>query len=582
MIIQALVKRYEDTQPVPLGWKKRAVSYALNISEDGELLGVIPLEWEDTVKQGNKDKKVMRKRELVLPEPEVRASGIKAACLCDDASYIFGMDEKRGEAKLEASKELHMRILEVVDSPSARAIKAWFSTGITETTIERVKAEIPEKVLSQVVFVFHVNGKHVDYDDIAMRSAWDAQYATKNESQEEKILCLTTGKHTMPERIHGKIKLRGGQSAGSTLIGVNSESFASYGKTSKDRAADIGTYAAFAYVTALNDLLQSEKHRQFIGTDTLVYWAEDNSEAESDAFGGLLNPQAEDDFWSSPVEESESEKLNNIVEKSFNAKHFDFDDCKMSRPFYLLCLSPNAARISVRFFHVSTFGEILGNLEKHYRNLEISPDNRTKFTHLPYWAILNETTVKKESSKVAPLLGGQFLQSIIKGTPYPQTLYNAILIRIRAGEEINQTKAAIIKAVLIKNFNEEEVTTVGLNEETSRNPYVLGRLFAVLEQLQYRAQGKLNATIRDRYFASACANPSNVFPTLLKLSMHHTAKLDNPTYFEKAKGELLAKLDADAPFPTALGMDDQGRFILGYYHQKQSFFTKKEEDPNNE
>jgi len=582
MIIGALVKRYEDTQPVPQGWKKRAVSYALNLSEDGELLGVIPLEWEDTIMQGGKEKRVMRKQELVLPEPEVRSSGIKAAFICDDASYLFGMDEKRGELKFEADKELHLSILENVESPSARAIKAWFSAGVKVADVEVVQAAIPnEKVLSQALFVFHVNGKHVDYDDHTIRAAWELKYSSASEHEEDEMLCLITGKHTTPERIHGKIKLRGGQAAGSNLVSVNSDSFASYGKTMKDRAADIGKYAAFAHVTALNDLLQSEKHRQFVGTDTLVYWADDNSEPETEAVGGLLNGQradgSDDDYWYSPLEESDNDKLSDIMEKTAKAKYFDFENCDMSRKFYLLCLSPNAARVSVRFFHVSTFGEIINNLRNHYDNLRIVSDNRTKFANLPYWVILSETTVKKESGKAAPLLGGQLVQSIIKGTSYPQTLYNAILIRVRAGEEINQTKAAVIKAVLIKNFNEKEVTTVGLNEETRNKPYVLGRLFAVLEQLQYRAQGSLNSNIRDRYFASACANPNNVFPTLLKLSMHHTAKLDNPTYFEKSKGELLAKLDDASPFPSTLSMDDQGRFILGYYHQRQSFFTKKED-----
>jgi len=587
MIIGALVKRYEDTQTVLQGWKKRAVSYALNLSENGELLGVIPLEWEDTIVLGGKEKKTLRKLELVLPEPEVRSSGIKAAFLCDDASYLFGIDEKRGTAKFAADKELHLRILESVESPSAQAIKAWFSTGIKTTDTEIIQTAIPnEKVLSQALFVFHVNGKHVDYDDPDMRTAWESEYFSTSEQNEEKMLCLITGKHTTPERIHGKIKLRGGQSAGSNLVSINAESFASYGKTAKDRAADIGKYAAFAHVTALNDLLQDEKHRQFIGTDTLVYWADENSKPETKAFGELLNIPANsqeedttDDYWDIPIQESDSDKLSDIAEKVANAKYFDFDNCDMNCKFYLLCLSPNAARVSIRFFYVSTFGEIVNNLRSHYNNLKIASDNRTKFSNLPYWIILNETTatVKKESSKVAPLLGGQLIQSIIKGITYPQTLYNAMLIRIRAGEEINQTKAAVIKAVLIKNFNEKEVTTVELNKETCNKPYVLGRLFAVLEQLQYRAQGSLNSNIRDRYFASACANPNNVFPTLLKLSMHHTAKLDNATCFEKSKGELLVKLDDPNPFPSALSMGDQGRFILGYYHQKQAFFAKKEE-----
>ncbi|MCL2386371.1 MAG: type I-C CRISPR-associated protein Cas8c/Csd1 [Defluviitaleaceae bacterium] len=571
MIIQALVRRYEDTQSAPLGWKKRAVTHALNLSEEGKLIQVIPLEWEDTTSFGGKPKKVMRKRELVLPVSGVRSSGIKGAFLCDDASYMFGMDEKRGDAKFEASKDLHFSLLENVNSPSANAIKAWFDTDDRTERVEQLKIEIPnEKELEKAVFVFQVNGVNVDFDDYDIRTIWNASYSKVDENQGEKIRCLVTGKLDAPERIHEKVKLRGGQSAGSNLVSANAESFTSYSKTKDDRAADIGKYAAFAHVTALNDLLQNEKHRKWIGGDTLVYWAETNSEPEAEAFGDWLDFQ--------PTEE-DSDKLSAAMENMATAKHFNFNNCNMSQPFYLLCLSPNAARASVRFFHSDTFGNIMDNLREHYRHLEIVSDNMTKFQYLPFWVILSETTVTKEAGKATPLLGGQLMHSILKGTKYPQTLYNAILTRIRAGEQINQTKAAVIKAVLIKNFKETEVTKVNLNDETSNKPYVLGRLFSVLEQLQNRASDwKLSATIRDKYFASACANPSNVFPTILKLSMHHAAKLENSTFYESLKGKLLSKLEAENPFPTTLGLEDQGKFILGYYHQKQSFFTKNDQN----
>jgi len=575
MILQALVKRYEDTKTVPLGWKKRAVSYALDISEDGKLLGVLPLEEEVERQIGGKLKKIMQKREFILPEPPVRSSGIKEAFLCDDASYLFGMDEKRGKEKFEANKKLHHHALENFNCPVSNAIKAWFSAGITGEFEQYIGKIIPEKEISKASFVFQINGEFADYKNINMRNAWNAHSSVAEENQNERIRCLVTNKLDTPERIHGKIKLRGGQSAGSNLISINAESFASYGKTASDRAADIGKYAAFAHVTALNDLLNDEKQRKFIGGDTLVYWTEENSRVEIETFNN---------YWDIQPTENDSEKLTTIIEKIANIRHFDIEGCKMERPFYLLCLSPNAARISVRFFYTATFGEIINNLMNHYRNMDIVGDNIRKFTHLPHWIILNETTsVPKESKKVTPLLGGQFVKSILSGTPYPQTLYNAILVRIRSGEEINKTKAAVIKAVLIKNYNEVEVTKVSLNKQTSNKPYVLGRLFAVLEQLQYKAAGGgLNATIRDKYFASACANPSSVFPTLLKLSMHHAAKLDNSVFFEKLKGELLAKLDAESPFPVTLGLDDQGKFILGYYHQKQDFFTKKENKTEDE
>ena len=162
-------------------------------------------------------------------------------------------------------------------------------------------------------------------------------------------------------------------------------------------------------------------------------------------------------------------------------------------------------------------------------------------------------------------------------------LLSAMLMRIRAGGDINRAKAAIIKAVLIRNYGESEVTTVALNQDSNNKPYVLGRLFSVLEQLQKSAAGgSLNATIRDRYFASACANPGNAFPTLLKLSMHHASKSDYSARYERLKEELLGKLDAEMPFPAALTLDDQGRFILGYYHQTHDFYTPKKDKEDME
>jgi CRISPR-associated protein Csd1 len=192
--------------------------------------------------------------------------------------------------------------------------------------------------------------------------------------------------------------------------------------------------------------------------------------------------------------------------------------------------------------------------------------------------ILSETTVKKSASDAQPLLGGQFLRSIISATPYPTTLFNAMLTRVRAGEDVSRTKVAVIKAVLIRNYNESEVTTVSLNPQSNDQAYVLGRLFSVLEQLQKKASGgDLNTTIRDRYFAGACANPAASFPTLLKLSMHHCAKLDDARFYEQCKTKLLGKLDEATPFPSTLNLEGQGRFILGYYHQTQWFYSKTEE-----
>jgi CRISPR-associated protein Csd1 len=553
MILHALVKRYEETGNVSQGWQARPMDFAINLNADGDILDLINLEETD-------GKKKTRRIGLLPEEPAGRTSGIKAAFLCDNAGYIFGIDpkgeaKKRGEKKFSASKELHVAVLKNLNSEFANAILAFFNRHPMPTL------ELPEMKNN---CVFMVNGKFA-YEDPKIKEAWD-----KYKSEEEKgssIRCLISGDLDAIAILHGKISLPGVSMGAVPLVSANSESFTSYGKTMDDPAADIGEKATFAYVTALNELLKSEKHRQRIASDTLVYWAEGGGETESETFS-----------WFSKPEENDQEKLSAILKKVAQGEKIDIEGCKMKIRFFLLCLSPNAGRISVRFFYQNSFENILDYIVEHYQNMDIIGSQNTKFQMQPPWMLLSETTIKKSASDALPLLGGQLLQSILTGSNYPLTLYNAILNRAKANEEINRTKAAIIKAVLIRNYAEKEVTTVSLNKESTNKPYVLGRLFAILERLQQQASGgNLNSTIRDRYFASASANPKSVFPTILKLSMHHAAKLEegSKVYFEKLKTDIIGKLDEEEPFPATLSLDDQGRFILGYYHQTQDFFTSK-------
>jgi CRISPR-associated protein Csd1 len=565
VIIQALVKRYEDTQETPQGWQKQEVSYALDLSEDGKLLDIILLE---TPEPGGKKKTNMKKQVLTLPSTGSGRSGKNAYetayFLCDNGSYMLGLDSR----KFEAAQRLHNTLLKDVHTPAAQAIKAYFSAGIPVFPYS-----IEEKNASQKKFIFMVNGKRIDYNDCGAEiiHAW----ALAQVIDSEQIRCLVTGEMDNIKRLHDKVELRGVSMGKTPLISMNDQtSFRSYGKIPADPPAEIGEKAAFAYVSALNSLLNSRKNRQFIGRDTLVYWAESGAGAEEEVFS-----------WVSDPSEDDADKLDALMKRAASGLPIVQEDCNLNSRFYLLCLSPNAGRISVRFFYVDSFGAILSNNITHYRRMEIVKAGKDCFRFQPAWMILSETTVKKQAPDVAPLLGGQYMRSILTGGRYPLTLYQSILNRVRAGELINKTKAAIVKAVLIKNYNESEVTTVALNTKTDNKPYALGRLFSVLEQLQQRASGgELSSTIRDRYFSSACANPGSVFPTLLKLSVHHSAKLDNAVYFERLKGELLGKLDVETPFPSALSLDDQGRFILGYYHQTQDHFTSKKdkEEQNND
>lgn len=540
MILQALVKRYEDTSKSLPGWQIRPADYAVNIDSTGKVINVVPLEQQD-------GKRKIRKSFMLPEEPPGRTSGIKAAFLCDNAGYFFGLDEKRGKQKFEAARSLHYEVLKNLNTNPASAIKAFFENA---TPIDNL-AETGN-------YVFMIDGRFV-HEEVDICKAWSDYKATNVKG--EIIRCLVSGKQDRLTTLHGKINLPGVSMGAVPLISINSESFASYGKSASDPAAQIGQNTSYSYVTALNDLLKDAKHHKKFSLDTLVYWAEGEDDAESETFSLLAEPR-----------ESDKARLDAIMKNAVDGNKVNTEGCDFMKRFYLLGLSPNAGRISVRFFHMDSFGSIVGNVAKHYQNLEIS--GNSKFSYIPPWMILSETTVKKTASDAVPLLSGQLLESIITDKSYPLTLYNAILVRIRAGEEINQTKAAVIKAVLIKNFK-SEVANVALNKDSMNIPYTLGRLFNTLENLQERANG--SSTIRQRYFSSACSNPANVFPVLLSLSMHHADKLDNAVWFEKQKGDLISRLDSENPFPSALSLQQQGEFIVGYYHQQQDRFTKKED-----
>ncbi|MDR3310181.1 MAG: type I-C CRISPR-associated protein Cas8c/Csd1 [Oscillospiraceae bacterium] len=543
MIINALVRRYESAREVEPGWQKRKADYIIDISADGSIL---PSSHEN-------------KTEYVLPElPKGRTSGIKASFLCDEGGYLFGIEDekekhKRGAEKYAKSKELHTQLLRDIDSPAARAICAFFDNAEEHT--------VPPGIGRKTVCLFAFEGKRIiDYPEI--RNVWNNIHSENADGK----LCLVTGKIDTEAKLHGNIKGLGKDSP--SLINANKPAFTSYGRTQKDPAAQIGEYATFAYVTALNDLLhKGSKHRQSIGADTVVYWAEDEVK-ESEIYSGCIGPNT-------VPNESGEEQLSAIMEKAANGKLPDMEGVTWEKPFYVLCLSLQMKRISVRFFHTSSFGSVIGKLTEHYRNLEIYSSRDEKFKHIPYWILLAETTVKGSASDAAPLLGGQLINSIITGARYPAPLYNAILTRIRAGGDINRAKAAIIKAVLIRNFNEE--VSMALNPNSADTAYTLGRLFATIERLQHDANGA--STVHNGYFSKACANPASAFPTLLKLSEHHKVdKAGLQIVYAKRKGELLDILDIEqTPFPAALSLEDQGRFILGYYHQTQDLYRSKED-----
>ncbi len=257
------------------------------------------------------------------------------------------------------------------------------------------------------------------------------------------------------------------------------------------------------------------------------------------------------------------------------------EEVSLNTRFFILGLSPNAGRLSIRFFWNSSFGDIIENIVKHYKQLEIEKPVFEKRTYLsPYWLLRETVSPAAKDPSASPLLEGSLMRSIITGLPYPSLLVNSILIRIRAEGDINWKKTGILKAWLMnhgqQNSNYQEVLTVSLNRESNNRAYVLGRLFAVLEKAQEEANPGINTTIKDKYFSSACSAPATVFPLILKLSNYYISKAEYGKNLTKQIGELMDRLNVeDSPFPAHLPLEDQAIFILGYYHEHQARFQKK-------
>ena len=588
MILQALVDYYEalaaQGRVAKPGWGIAKISYALNLDKQGRLLNLISLKL--TKQKGKKAVEVPQS--ILLPEATKRTAGVAAQFLWDNAKYVLGLDAsgkaERSKQCFEAMAQKCQEILAAAVGEKAAALKAFFASWQPEAAHDNALLQpYMEDLLSSANLMFKVEGESVEQDE-EIRKAWDA-YKSQQASDTAQGICLVTGKKAPVARLHPNIKgLYGAQSSGAALVAFNALAYESYEHKQGDNAP-VSDYAAFAYTTALNTLLASERNYLRIGEMTVVFWAEGADKDNEDVFG---------DIFSSENKIIEDADLQGFFEKVSQGQAFSVKDylVKPGNKFYILGLSPNAARISVRFFFADTFGDFIRNYEQYFREFEIIKPSFDNRVNVPLWQILQETANKNSKDKAAsPLLAGAVLRSILSGIKYPEALYQNTILRAKADQDnpdknitkISRIKAAIIKACLLRNYkNNEEVVTVALNEECKKVPYVLGRLFAVLEDLQEKANPGINSTIKDRYFNSACATPSVTFPLLTKLANTHLKKLSaqrgTVIYFEKLIGELMNKLEVENnAMPARLSLPEQGEFVLGYYHQVQKRFEKREE-----
>lgn len=602
MILQALTSLYEALaqkgEISKEGWSREKISFALGIDENGDLLRITPL-----FKPGDmpKEKKKEEPQKMMVP---IKVGNKSPKFLWGNSGFILGAanDKTPEKAKecFERNRQFHHQLLDKVDSPAAKAILNFFDGWEPEKTTENeLVAQYASELLGSANMVFRFNGKFV-HEIPELSAAWQTHYGA---AQTEKEQCLITGMLDAIPETHPLIKgIQGAKLSGAALVSFNESAFCSY-KKKQNQNAPVGKYAAFAYTTALNHLLADRKNVHRIGDASVVCWAE-NADKQyedfaADLFFGDGDGDQSDEQWLSALQASVE-----LLAKGLPCRELDLDP---ERKFYILGISPNAARLAVRFFYCDSFGNIVKNIKAHYDRLEIVRPSYDKFPILPLWKLLSATnrTIKKKNDNGTnaersdsedsdkskdktqnSAMAGAVARAIFSGGRYPASLLECTFLRIRAEREITRERAAIIKAYYLRNPNEKcpkEVLTVSLNENSKNIPYTLGRLFSVYEEIQEKANPRnpgnpgINTTIKDRYFGSAAAMPATVFPILSNLAQKHLRKLSDEQRVYLDKKVMTLKSVLGEQYPAHMSLPEQGSFDLGYYHQTQARYTKKED-----
>lgn len=568
MILQALNSYYErlaceaDSGVAPFGFSEQKVAFAVVLLSDGRLSHFEDLRIVEGRRAIN--------RPLIVPgQAKSPGSGINPGFLWDNVAYLLGFkpeDPKpeRTRKSSEAFRDKHLALRSEIACPEFDSVCDFLEGWEPERASEH--PVLAEWTTGFGVFQIANQPRYV-HQHPAVLEFWKESLAkTEATAGSGSISCLVTGRIgpialTHEPAIKG---VRDSQSGGAKLVSFNCDAFTSYGKD-QSLNAPVSEQAAFQYATALNHLLRAgSRQRIIIGDSTTVFWSEKASPAE-DLFAYLLDPaQSASEGANTELEDRLHVLLSQIAR---GGKPSELGDANAR--FYVLGLAPNAARLAVRFWHVATLGEVLENIGDHFANLQIP--RGPKDPEFPaIWQLLRETA--RETKDVSPLLGGALSRAVLAGIAYPQALPLAVINRIRADHRISATRAAILKAFLIRNHN--HAIPMALDIEKTDTAYRLGRLFAALEKTQEDALPGINATIRERFYSSASATPGAVFPRILRTYQHHLAKLDGGRKVnrERLVQEILNPVEA---FPRHLNLEGQSQFALGYYHQRQNFFTAK-------
>lgn len=579
MILQALAGYYRrvaeegETDIPPEGFQKKGIPFVIVLDHDGKFVGI------DDTREGDGKRKTARTFTVPKVFEGSRTVNIKAQLLWDKASYVFGVSPTADPSRLGKQREkFRQTILEYfpqLDScHEVSAVLSFLDRPIVEVKGHALWEEIST---TDPNLAFRLKGQQ----ELICQSREVVHMLTGKETSGDRGICLITGQEEVLAKLENPIKgLPGSKKAESHLVAFNESAYWSYGKGKEMRHvnAPISKSASSAYVSALNHLQQKFLK---VGDATTVFWAEKKNDIE-DVFA---------DIFGEPAKENPEQAIKSIRILYEAPKAGALPLVENLTRFYVLGLAPNAARIAVRFWHAGTVGETACHIRQHFDDCAMTHGPKQP-EYLSLFRLLISTAAFGKSENILPNLSGEVMKAILTGTPYPQALLAVAIRRCRAEqskkdpktgkllENVPYPRAALIKAILVRaaRFYQHTEKEVGMALDTGNTNigYRLGRLFATLEKIQEEASPGINATIRDRFYGAASGTPVTAFPHLMKLKNHHLAKLDNrgrAVNLEKIIGEIM---DGIIDFPTHLNLQDQGRFAVGYYHQRQAFFTKHE------
>lgn len=591
-----LLTQYDESgsRPVclvpPYGFSDEKVGYLLVLDEQGNLKDVQPNLVE--VKKGKKtlqDERRMRVpcafgRSGKFTEKAFNAGKNVAFFLWDKPEFLLGvlLNGKKielADLPYRAFKAKQKELIGSSDDPGLKAVLKFIDQWQPEN-FENLSFFNSEMLKSN--FAFKLDG---DLSIIADRAAavkcWDDYW--KEQKNPVTRQCLITGEIGSLAETHPVLKVAGGQPAGVAIVTYNETAYESFGKSQGDNAP-VSEEAAFAYTTALNYLLRRENgHCLSIGDTSTVFWAQaKDAQQEQEAvslFASIVNP---------PTDEGQSNKVKHTLEKIAKGRPFEevAPEIDPSTRFFVLGLAPNAARLSIRYWMDSTLGELGQHLSAHWQDMQIMPLPWSPEQPPSVWRCLIETAVLRKTENISPQLAGEWLRSILTGQRYPRQVLTQLVQRLRSDGDVNGLRAALIKAVLHRDHRKgftKEAIPMSFELENAPLAYRLGCLFAVLEQAQRGALGDVNSSIVDRYYGTASSVPYSVFPRLIAGCQNHLSKIrkDKPGFavnLDKQLGGVIESLPHS--FPKQLTIEQQGQFAVGYYQQKQSFFTKKDSAPS--